>query len=185
MPAKKQLLPGEAFLHTDGERGEIRTKGIRVVHDFTETIDGVPVRFLFGEAEHGELVCFRIEVGPSPDTHDGRSPVTPMTTTLLRRIQAGSLISTYMFKANQMLRGFTDPHPQLVRSFEVSAVKSRNPGRPRKYDLEHWKKVASVYRGHSGRAKRKAVADYYDLSPRTASNWVAEARKHGALEPYE
>ena len=153
---------------------------IAVEYDFTEDVDGVPVRFLFGEGEGGQLVCFRIEIGASLDPRPGGLTldnidalrVQPVTTQTLRRIPVASMIEAHLLKLHQRIRdGEYLPHAREtledrstripdsdLRRLELeigarakrSAPSYRRPGRPQKYSREHYEEVARVYRAHSG-----------------------------------
>jgi hypothetical protein len=52
-------------------------------------------------------------------------------------------------------------------------------------NLEELKKVAEVYRAHTGRAPTNAVAEFLDYTPRTAARRVQQARDAELLPPIE
>lgn len=60
-------------------------------------------------------------------------------------------------------------------------------GRPILYGDDHYEEVAQVYRRAfaEGQPPRRAVAEWFNVSPSAASKWVAEARKRGTLPPTE
>ena len=123
--------------------------------------------------------------------------VKPITTQMLRKIPVASLIeSHFMTLASSIGRGerltrADDPENpirrlemELARKAETSAPSSRRPGRPATYTEDHWREVAAVYRGHGGRARRKAVAEHFSIPLKKADNWIAEARRKDLLPPY-
>jgi hypothetical protein len=168
-------------------------------------IDDVPVRFLFGETADGQLICFRVEVGPDPDILGEpltletmrRFHVKRITTQTLRKIPVASLIEAHFQKLAPAIRrgerltradvpetSVRRLEMELARKAEQSAPSSRRPGRPRAYTNDHWRNVADVYQGHGGRARRKAVAEHFGIKLKKADNWIAEARRKRFLPPY-
>jgi hypothetical protein len=179
---------------------------VAIADEFETVIDDVPVRFLFADGQDDQLVCFRIEVGPDPDILGGdpltlesmhRFRVKPITTQTLRKIPVASLIETHLWTIRrsidrgERLTSADDPENsmrrlemELAHKAERSAPSSRRPGRPATYTEDHWREVADVYRGHGGRARRKAVAEHFSIPLKKADNWIAEARRKGFLPPY-
>ena len=170
------------------------------------------MRFVFGEGLHGAFVCFRIEIGPSPESAGtltfgptseatvksfDKFRVKPITTQTLRKIPVASLIEAHLWTLASSIRqgkrltradvpetSIRRLELELGRKAEKSAPSSRRPGRPPKYSPQHWQEVADVYLAHGGRAPRKAVAEHFDIALKKADKWIAEARRKGVLPRY-
>lgn len=56
------------------------------------------------------------------------------------------------------------------------------PGRPRKVDRDLLEQVARTYKENRDWAPRRAVAEAHDVSLRTASNYIKEARAEGLIQ---
>ncbi len=175
---------------------------IRVAYDFHKVVDGIPVRFVFGESEHGQFILFRLEIGPTLEDETQHPDVKPVTTQTLRAIPVASLVEAHLLQLARGLReGRFGPHAVEVLSdgsrriaqtamrdaeldfadtADASAPRSRRPGRPPRYADAHWRTVADVYKAHGGRAPRKAVAEHFGIDVVKASKWIRKARDVGA-----
>jgi len=178
---------------------------VRVAYDFYKVVDGIPVRFVFGESEHGQFILFRLEIGPNEDETQ-HPDVKPVTTQTLRAIPVATLVEDHLLQLARGLReGRFGPHAvevlsdgsrriaqtamrdaelDFADSADASAPRSRRPGRPPRYAHAHWQTVADVYKAHGGRAPRKAVAEHFGIDVVKASKWIGKARELGLLTPY-
>lgn len=64
---------------------------------------------------------------------------------------------------------------------EAAYRAATRPGRPRTIDRDRLEAVARVYRENADHKPRVAVAETWDVSHRTASNWIKAATEEGLL----
>lgn len=136
-----------------------------------------------------------------------RANRAPLNATLLRKLPMGYLIEEGRRGQIQSLQWWRDVLNELSNPSEemgdsyvggiggeyvLEAIPAQlevfqNPARRRRYDDEHWTRVATVY-DHAwatGSAPTKAVAESFEVTRSTAAKWVAICRTMDLLPPTE
>ena len=150
----------------------------------------------------GELVIGELRGGPLNATflrsvplgsliEEGRRMLTEMWKDQVARIESGEFSALEMDEDVVEKLGWDPrvPSPaarRLILDDTRQRVESlENPPPRRRYDEEHWARVAAVYdeAWAAGSTPTKDVAEYFGVTRSTAAKWVSICRKKGLLPP--
>jgi hypothetical protein len=114
----------------------------------------------------------------------------PITSSVVRGLNVGSLINQQRAAAIKMLRSVAASEAFSERAREASArdlERMRRPGPQRKYDDRHYAEVARVYLAafQENRSPTRAVAQHFGVSQSMAAKfvWKARSKEYGLLAP--
>lgn len=161
-----------------------------------DTLRG-PWQLTFHWAEvDGRPECVGLDIRSFRMKDDKARPVgpnmSPVTATVLRRLNVGSLIEEARRDAEDIRRYWATAKGVPRRAKRLAAEQARafdesdgrRMGRPPLYGPDHYERVAEVYMA-GGRQPRQAVARQFGISPSQASKWIKKAEDMGFLQRAE